>query len=298
VDAEVAKTSGAYERYAVAFRMRAEAARKLGGLYTALGGLSSSDIAKTTGTAAENLSKSVTSLPELKGELQFDPSTLTGMIATDLMALKQASDIKTASAVIARVLDGVANLLDAERGAAPASSSQPTTQPAARPGAAAPTAAVGNNLYRAVITRRSHLAGELAEMLIDKGYVDPSGVMKQLADTYGIPWNGEIKADDKDTRAAAAKVQAFELARQGELTAAAADDIAASLRELAAQHVRFQKTGAFDPSQAQALAERAKAYIDEVENIRKQIKAAEDQRKQDKKDKNKKPSSTQPGSNG
>jgi hypothetical protein len=291
VRAEIDQTTNDYERYAGALRARAAAARQLASLYTALGNLSSSGITSRTGDAAAELSATVADLPAFKGQIDFDPAPLTKLIAEDLMSLKQAADIRAASGTAGQALLRIADLFDSERGVLVVSATaQPTTRPAATTAAitrssrsrlVATSDAAKNNVYRSVITRRSELAGQLASRLIDRGYVDPSGVMKQLAETYGIPWDGRIKPDDSATLAAAADVQAFELARQGELAAAAAVDLSAALRALANQHARFQQTGAFDPSQAQALAERAQAYIDEVENIRKQIKAAHQQQKAD-----------------
>jgi hypothetical protein len=268
--AEALQTERQYESYAQAFRARAATARKLADLYTSLGNLSAYDASGKTGAAAANLSTTVAGLPGFQGRINFDPAPLTEMIAADLMSLKQAKDIHEASAITARVLEGVARLFDAESGGS-ARVPGPTTGPSSRP-------AGGDDLYGSIITRRSELAGEVAAKLIKRGYVDPSGVMKQLADSFGIPWNGQVKPDDKQTLGAAAQIQAFELRRQGALADAAETDISQALRALAQQHDRFARTGAFDPSQAQVFAQRAQAYIDEIESVRRQIKAAEEQR--------------------
>jgi hypothetical protein len=190
------------------------------------------------------------------------------MIAGDLIALKQSADIRAASQATAKVLDGVADLLDAERGGATGK----------------------NDVYHSIILRRAELAGSLTKNLVKNGYVDSTAVMKNVADQYQIPWDGQIKPDDAATRAAAASIAAFQTRRDGALTLAAGDDLARALRALAAQHRQFAQGGPFNPADANALAQRAQAYIDEVEKIKKEARdtraARREQEKTDK-DKNK-----------
>jgi hypothetical protein len=261
-----AKNHETYEQLAQAFHRRAAMARGLAALYASVGNIAAFDARGTVGAAAGNLSAAVTDLPALKGKLDFDPKDITTMIAGDLIALKQSADIRTASQTTAKVLDGVADLLDAERGGATGK----------------------NDVYHSIILRRAELAGYLTKNLVKSGYVDATAVMKNVADEYQIPWDGQIKPDDAATRAAAANIAAFQTRRDGALTIAAGDDLARALRALAAQHRQFAQSGQFNPADAQALAERAQAYIDEVEKIKKEARETRAaRREQEKKDKDK-----------
>jgi hypothetical protein len=263
-----ARNHEAYESLAQAFNRRAAMARGLAALYASVGNLAAVDARGKVGAAAGDLSGAVTDLPALTGKLDFDPKAITTMIAGDLIALKQSADIRTASQATAKVLDGVADLLDAERGGASGK----------------------NDVYHSIILRRAELSGSLTKNLVKSGYVDSTAVMKTIADQYQIPWDGQIKPDDAATRAAAANIAAFQTRRDGALSLAAADDLARALRALAAQHRQFAQGGPFNPADANALAQRAQAYIDEVEKIKKEARdtraARREQEKTDK-DKNK-----------
>jgi hypothetical protein len=132
-----ARNHEAYESLAQAFNRRAAMARSLATLYGSLGNLAAFDARGKVGAAAGDLSGALTDLPALTGKLDFDPKAITTIIAGDLVALKQSADIRAASQATAKVLDGVADLLDAERGGATGK----------------------NDVYHSIILRRAELAG-------------------------------------------------------------------------------------------------------------------------------------------
>jgi hypothetical protein len=267
------ETNAGYERIAQAFRRRAAMARNLATLYASIGNLAAYDARGAVGGAAKGLSDAVTSLPPVKGKIDADPGSLVSMIAGDVASLKQTSDLKHASELTGDLLNHVADFVQSERGGGG-----------------------GTDLYNEVISLRASLAGDLAGNLIAKHYVNATAVMRAMGDEYQIPWDGQIPDTDESTRAASGAVAAAQARRQAALTTTAGNDILQALRALAAQHKAFAQTGQFNPADAQALAQRAQAYIDEIEKLKKEARDTRAARREE--ERQKKSAATKPAGPG
>jgi hypothetical protein len=102
-----------------------------------------------------------------------------------------------------------------------------------------------------------------------------------MAESKGIPWEGQFPRDDATARRDAAAVASLVVSRTGDAAVAATEEMGLALKELSAQHQVLAASGRPDLRGAVALAGRVKEYLDEVGKLQ---KAAREQRELQKKE--------------
>ena len=238
---------------ALQLRRRAAMARRLSDLYQALGGLAANPAKPTVGDAARNLAGAVRALDKDSLEGGPDPTDLVGMLAQDLITIQNANDVRVAGQRIDSILAGVRALYDGESRV---------------------------KAYRVIIERRGDVAGNVTRVLVERGWADPVPILRRLAESKGIPWDGQFPRDDAVGRRDAAAVASLVVSRTGDAAVAATEEMGLALKELSAQHQVLAASGRPDLRGAVALAGRVKEYLDEVHKLQ---KAAQEQREQQQK---------------
>lgn len=240
-----------------AIRARAKAARQLNGSYNKLRSLAEKDAGKAIGDAAVDLADSIKALPILP-EAQVIPSQLIGMIASDIADWKQSKDIKKAVNLQAVVIAAFKKLITNERRA-----------------------------YESIAKERGDFAAIVIDYLIVNERATSLSLLQKVPSALGlklvggdavvtcpvtVPPTQPLAGYEKPNCAVKKgliKIAIAQFDRQTAVSAAAANTMVNIFAGLADSHAGFGKKSGFPASNIIGWLERAQAYLDEIDQIRK-----------------------------
>jgi hypothetical protein len=169
------------------------------------------------------------------------------MVASDIAAWKQSRDIRKGSQLILRTVEGMSKLFEAE-----------------------------SQIYKQIARERSRKAMLVARYLIRNKHVLALPLMNKVPDELGIKLSGADKAVECGaTMNALVELIRVRMARTGNLSASAADNMKTAIEGLAQNHQKLQAKSGLSLDGVLAGLARAQAYVDEIEKLREAAKKAE-----------------------
>jgi len=236
-----------YEQQIAALGRRADLADALTAAYTSLGQLSGSSAPADAETSATALARSVESLPSL-ADSGVDVSSLFGSVAGDLVRAVQSRQLARANLAMRDVVAKVAELVEREM-----------------------------PIYEGIVEEQGNKVGAVAETLITENVLDPQPLLDQVARWTGLPLaaGAPVSEDFRTTlRQALVELGLARTWRKARLSALAGRSIGAALDSLVLQHEAIAQRRGLDLAQVSSALDRAGVYLDEVEAIAQEERAA------------------------
>ncbi|MBV9929001.1 MAG: hypothetical protein JOZ96_28570 [Acidobacteria bacterium] len=222
-----------------ALNARAKLARRLVTTYNALKDLSTFDASGAVKSSAEALATEITGLTSLP-QAGINPSTLFGMVASDIAGWKQSRDIRKGSKILLSIVEGLTKLVDAEK-----------------------------DVYKSITEERGNKAIIVAQYLIENKMVLALPLLQKVPDSLGIKLAGADKpVIDAPTIAGLMEMIRVRMLRMATLSAGAADSMSAGLADLATAHQELQAKRGLSLDGVLAAVARAQAYVDEINKLR------------------------------
>ena len=228
---------------ALALQQRAALADSLKAAYADLEALLTSDASANASASAESLVKQVESLVTMPDGV--DPSTLVGDLVGDLVGAVQAREVEKANRALGEIVAGIQKLFASEM-----------------------------DLYASLVRERNDDVVLLEQELIDRNMLDLQPVLQDLAALTGLSLTGTASSADASLRSAVAAAAVVGTRQQQAASLGAARSLDTALRELSAAHAAIDDRRTPSLAQATAAITRAGQYLDQIEQIEKEIQAA------------------------
>ncbi len=219
---------------------RIKLVKNLASTYKSLQELSSYDASGEVSKSVGDLSDSIRGLG-IFPDSGINPTAIFQMVAQDLVAWKQSKDIRKGSALILQVLQKLYDLFDKESPA-----------------------------YKSIVEEKGNKIIILMNYLIGKKKVTSLGLLQKIPDSFGLKLvEADKPVEDEDTKRAMIEMITVRGQRIAQMSAQAADGIKQSIAGLIDNHRKLQQKQGLTLSNLMEGLERAKAYIDEINKLRK-----------------------------
>jgi hypothetical protein len=222
---------------------RLKLAQQLASTYNALQELASYNASGEVKKSVEGLADSIKGLGLIPGA-EVVPSSIFGMAAEDLTKWKQSKDIRKGSALIVQTIEKLQELFRKEAEA-----------------------------YRSIPEEKSNKIASALEYLITKEKATSLPLVQKVPESLGLKL---VEADkpvkDEQTKNALIGIVTVRGERNAQMSALAASAIEKSLEELAKNHRQLQNKEGLNLGEIKEKVERAKAYIDAINEAKKENK--------------------------
>ncbi|MBX3291837.1 MAG: hypothetical protein KF881_02975 [Acidobacteria bacterium] len=228
-----------FDKQASNLRKRAQLARSFSDTFKTLGKLAEYNASAEVKESTTKLAKEIQTLPKMSAD-SIDPSKIFGMIAGDLMALKQSKDLRRGAVLIRDALSKYQLLFDNEI-----------------------------EVYKGIAVDRYKKFNNVAYWLFHKNLVQSSGLLNPSVSALGLSIDMKKADADPDLMRAVESIARGRAEKMMAVGQMAAHTAQRDLSKLAATVDRFIAKRPFTLSEGIQLTAELQKYLEEIESLRK-----------------------------